>query len=100
MDLPLYSVDTLQFYGLIITVLIVFNQLLKYLGMVSKYAIVSNLVIGALLNLYFGWGMFDPVLLILQGFLMGATAGGIYDVKKLLASGDDTSSDGGNPFSQ
>lgn len=65
--------------------LIVVNEVLKRLGMPSKYAILVNLAGGVLLNMWVFWSYAPEV--VLFGFLLGASAGGLYDIKK-LARGD------------
>ena len=68
-------------------VLIALNQGLKNVGMDSKYAIFVNWIGGIVLSVAFAYtGVVDyPTILnaVLWGFLLGSSAGGIYDAKDL-----------------
>jgi len=75
--------------GLIVTSLLIVNQILKSeFGLESKWTVLINLVAGIGANLYLNIGTADPLVLILQGLLMGASAGGVYSVKYLFAKED------------
>lgn len=71
---------------LIPVVLITLNQGLKqYFGMPSKWAIAINWLGGIVLNVVFLYPFTSPqtaLLAVLTGFLLGSSAGGLYDGAK------------------
>lgn len=75
---------------LIPTILIVLNEGLKrYFNMSSSYAIVINWIGGIALNLLLAYPIATPqdaILLAIGGFLMGSSAGGLYDGGKLVVN--------------
>lgn len=77
--------------GLIVSALIVINQVLKNMFNVpSKYAVLVNLILGVVFTLVLNWGRDNYLVIALQGLLIGASAGGLYDTKKLTAKDDPT----------
>lgn len=83
--------ETILQGGLIVSALIVINQVLKNsFGLPSKYAVVVNLVLGIAFTLFLNWGRDNTLVLALQGLLIGASAGGLYDTTKLTRKADPT----------
>jgi hypothetical protein len=84
-----YHLENTAETGLVVTALLIINQILKSeFGLASKWTVLINLVAGIGANLYLNFGNADPLILVLQGLLMGASAGGVYSVKYLFAKED------------
>lgn len=68
--------------------LIALNSGLKVIGMPSKYAILVNWFGGLILNIVLNIPTLnnptDYATYAVVGFLLGSSAGGIYDIKKFL----------------
>lgn len=69
---------------LIPPVLLALNEGLKAFGMPSKYAILIDWVLGIVLNVALMWDKQSYVLSGIEGFLIGSSAGGVYDGIKFL----------------
>jgi hypothetical protein len=71
--------------GVVIAVLIGLGQIAKQLGLPTKYIPLMNLVLGVAVGLLGGLGA-DISLLeqIIAGAVVGLTASGLYDQKKII----------------
>jgi hypothetical protein len=73
-------------FGIIIAVLIGLGQVAKQLGLPNKYIPVMNLVLGVTIGLIGGLGSdLSIVEQIVTGSVIGLTASGLYDQKKIVS---------------
>ena len=81
----LVSIQLSPVQGLIVVALWILNEYLKrMMGMESKYAAGINLVAGIILNVLASSGVVGILQSSLVGFILGAVAGGLYDMKGII----------------